>query len=170
MTGRRSLEESAAVQTFKYRQSSLVGGGAFAFGPPAPPCVQRGAYSVAVLTPDHFATGCGARQRFAPTGGAANGIPLKVRMSELAPAVPAIVPLSIMTSAGIAAKAPVVAVMETAVSSRRRIAIPPNVDPSPYGVAATRGRTYNRARLDFMQPFYANVLRLSKRRGASNPR
>ncbi len=90
--------------------------------------MQRGAYSVAALTSDHFATGCGARQRFGPTGGAANGMPLKSRISRLAPVVPAILPLSIVTSAGIAAKAPVVAVMETAVSSRRRM-IPPAVDP-----------------------------------------
>src|SRR5688572_9293715 len=95
-------------------------------------------------------------------------MPLKARISGLA-VVPASVPLSIVTSAGMPAKALVVAVKETAVNSRRRIAIPPQ-RPSPYRVAAPPVRTYNRARLDFMQPFYANVLRLSKPRGPWNPK
>ena len=131
--------------------------------------MQRGAYSVAARTPDHFATGCGARQRFAPTGGAANGMPLNTRISELAPVVPARAPLSTVTSAGMPAKALVVAVMETAASSKRRTQSPRS-GPSPHGVAALPDRTYNRARFDFMQPFYANALRLSKPRGPWNLR
>jgi hypothetical protein len=47
-------------------------------------------------------------------------------MSGLAPVVPARMPLSMLTSAGMPAKALVVAVSETAVSSKRRIAIPPS--------------------------------------------
>lgn len=43
------------------------------------PCMGRGPYSTAFLTPDHGVTGCGAFHRSAPTGGAANGIPLNVR-------------------------------------------------------------------------------------------
>ena len=34
---------------------------------------------LASRTPSHFATGCGAAQRSAPTGGAANGMPLNAR-------------------------------------------------------------------------------------------
>jgi hypothetical protein len=74
--------------------------------------------------PDHFATGCGTRQRFSPMGGAANGMPLNTRTEALAPVVPATMPLSSVTSAGIVAKAHVVAVSNTAVSSRRRIESP----------------------------------------------
>src|SRR6185295_15089403 len=48
---------------------------------------------LALRTPFHFATGCGACQRSAPTGGAANGIPLKARIpgddSVLPPSCPA---------------------------------------------------------------------------------
>src|SRR5512139_919707 len=101
MTGRRSLADSAVVHTFRYRQSSLVGGGVAAFGPPGgPPCVQRGPYSVAGRTPDQCATGCGARQRLLPVGGAANGMPLKARISGLVPAVPATTPASILICSG----------------------------------------------------------------------
>src|SRR4051794_10537697 len=37
-------------------------------------------YLLASRTPLHFATGCGAVQRNAPIGGAANGMPLNARM------------------------------------------------------------------------------------------
>src|SRR6185295_14288802 len=104
MTGRRSLGELAVVQTFRYRQSSLVGGAAAAFGPPGgPPCVHRGPYSPAGRVPDQCATGCGARQRLLPVGGAANGIPLKTRISGLVPTVPATRPASVLTCSGMAA-------------------------------------------------------------------
>src|ERR1700761_5934122 len=81
-TARRSFADRAAVQTFKYRQSSLIdfsgiryssvhirkGTGLFCIGL-GPNCVQS-------RTPLQGAAGCGARHRNAPTGGAANGIPL----------------------------------------------------------------------------------------------
>ena len=39
------------------------------------PCMQAGPGFTASRTPSHGATGCGACQRSAPTGGAANGMP-----------------------------------------------------------------------------------------------
>src|SRR5437867_2811032 len=41
--------------------------------------MQRGPVAVALLTPVHAATGCGGFHRRSPTGGAANGMPLKLR-------------------------------------------------------------------------------------------
>src|SRR5438105_1447539 len=49
----------------------------------------------AFLTPFHAGGGCGAFQRSSPTGGAANGMPLKTRTPSTA--VPAIAPLSSLT-------------------------------------------------------------------------
>src|SRR2546423_2604729 len=49
----------------------------------------------AFLTPFHAAAGCGAFQRRAPIGGAANGMPLNTRTPSAA--VPAIAPLSSLT-------------------------------------------------------------------------
>ena len=42
-------------------------------------CMQRGPNLSAGRTPGQLWTGCGAFQRRSPTGGAANGIPLKTR-------------------------------------------------------------------------------------------
>src|SRR5436190_23125303 len=104
MTGLRSFADTAVVQTFKYRQSSPVGGVPAAFGPPGgPPCVQRAPYSMAGRMPDQWATGCGARQRLPPVGGAAYGMPLKTRISGLVPAVPATTPASSLMGSGKAA-------------------------------------------------------------------
>src|SRR4249919_1045975 len=43
-------------------------------------CMQLGPYADACLMPVHGVTGCGAFQRDAPTGGAANGMPLNEAM------------------------------------------------------------------------------------------
>ena len=43
------------------------------------PCSEFQPYSLAERTPDQGRGGCGARHRSAPTGGAANGMPLKPR-------------------------------------------------------------------------------------------
>src|SRR5262249_27793009 len=102
ITGRRSEADFAPVQTFKYRQSSLLGGGAAPPRPP-PPCVHLGPNSSAFRTPVQLVTGCGGRQRSGPTGGAAKGIPLNTRISEPAFDVPSIKPVSILTGSLIAA-------------------------------------------------------------------
>ena len=53
-------------------------------------CTQRAPNFVAALTPSHFAAGCGAFQRLAPTGGAAYGMPRYCRT----PVTPESAPLS----------------------------------------------------------------------------
>src|SRR6185437_11244760 len=77
MTGSFSCADLAGVQTFRYRQSSLTGavlpcewGG----------CMQAFAKASALRTPDQDLTGAGALPRRSPTGGAANGMPLKIEM------------------------------------------------------------------------------------------
>src|SRR5688572_11313893 len=55
----------------RYRQSSLDSGSA------PESWAQGSAKAVVCLTPLQGITGCGACQRRSPTGGAANGIPLK---------------------------------------------------------------------------------------------
>ena len=72
MTGRRSLPTRPSSRRSDRGSPRWSAARRPRSGPP-PPCVQRAAYSAAGRTPDHFATGCGARQRFAPTGGAAIG-------------------------------------------------------------------------------------------------
>ena len=80
-----SFAPAAGVHTFKYKQSSLTGG-----EPSITAMLSRGRSAfrwsgwmqtlpnlLASRTPSHFATGCGGCQRSAPTGGAANGMPLK---------------------------------------------------------------------------------------------
>src|SRR6188768_2220341 len=77
MTGVFALAAFAGVHTFRYRQSSLTGAvlpcvlGA---------CMQALAKASAFLTPAQGLAGAGAFQRRSPTGGAANGMPLKTEM------------------------------------------------------------------------------------------
>src|SRR5580765_6903062 len=115
MTGRLSFGELALVQTLRYRQSSLRAGsrgGAAAAGgcagaaprapPPRPPKGAPAAHGApnasALRTPSHFATGCGARHRFSPTGGAAYGMPLNTRtVGWVALTTPASAPVSMRT-------------------------------------------------------------------------
>lgn len=103
MTGRRSDDDRAPVQTFRNRQSSLVGG---ALGPP--PCMHRGPNWSALRTPSQRGAGCGVRQRSSPTGAAAKGTPLKTRISGLLPEVPEINPVSTRTVSEIVAAAALV--------------------------------------------------------------
>src|SRR6478736_8937525 len=70
-------------------------------------------YLLASRTPLHFATGCGAVQRNAPTGGAANGMPLNARMPGADSTLPPISPESSFSGSFIAAFAD----NETAVAS-----------------------------------------------------
>src|SRR5262245_25969500 len=56
-------------------------------------------------TPSHLAAGCGARQRFSPVGGAANGIPLNTRTDGVPVDAPDSWPVSILTGSLIAAQA-----------------------------------------------------------------
>ncbi len=70
ITGSRSPGEPAGVQTFRYRQSSLVR--PTPSGPmAAASCGHEGPYAAHSRTPSQAATGCGGRQRRSPTGGAA---------------------------------------------------------------------------------------------------
>src|SRR5215831_9579426 len=80
MTGSASLALLAGVQTLRYRQSSLTPSGALKILAAAASCMQLRANDEACLTPVHGLTGCGAFQRSAPTGGAANGMPLNDEM------------------------------------------------------------------------------------------
>ena len=59
--------------------------------------MQRGPNWSALRTPVHFFTGWGSLRRRAPTGGCANGIPLKLQTPELGAAVDSMVPLAILT-------------------------------------------------------------------------
>src|ERR1017187_9121885 len=61
-------------------------------------CMQRAPYSVAWRTPVHAAAGCGAFQRSGPTGGAAYGMPLKVRTLPSALTTPRKIPLAVRCS------------------------------------------------------------------------
>src|SRR5215510_493139 len=80
MTGSDSLALFAGVHTLRYRQSSLTPSGARKSLAAAASCMQLNAKDEACLTPVHGLTGCGAFQRSAPTGGAANGMALNDAM------------------------------------------------------------------------------------------
>src|SRR2546421_2573069 len=60
-------------------------------------CMARGANWSALRTPDQLTTGCGGLHRSSPTGGAAKGIPLKLRSPESGSEVPSMMPLVVMT-------------------------------------------------------------------------
>src|SRR4051794_19896598 len=85
-------------------------------------CIQRGPKLVAGRTSLQFRTGCGAFQRRSPTGGSANGRPLKARTPLACGPVPSTTPDASLTRSGPAAKAEAVRV--TAVRIVRRIAAP----------------------------------------------
>src|SRR5580704_9318461 len=59
--------------------------------------------SPALRTPCHGTTGLGARQRRSPTGGAANGMPLKAVMEASLPGTPCTCPPETFTGPSIAA-------------------------------------------------------------------
>src|SRR5258706_12122754 len=73
----------SGAQTFRKRQSSLAALGSWLLGS----CAQGAPYAVASRTPAHAVTGIGSRQRNAPTGGAAYGMPLNTAppFSSIAP-------------------------------------------------------------------------------------
>ena len=60
-------------------------------------CMARGPNRSAGRTPAHGAAGCGGRQRRSPTGGAANGMPLKLRTPEPGSMVPSRMPPDTVT-------------------------------------------------------------------------
>src|SRR6266404_1324696 len=109
MTGRRAPARFADVQTFRYRQSSLIRGesgrstemfmgarlGACA-------CMHTLPKGSALRTPDHFSGGCGSFQRNGPTGGAAKGIPLNTRTPDFS-VTPESWPVAVLTGSEIAA-------------------------------------------------------------------
>src|SRR5580700_11389388 len=68
----------------------------------------------AARTPCHGVGGSGACQRKSPTGGAANGMPLKTRTSGFVPAMPVIKPASSRTGSLIAAERVCAARMQAA--------------------------------------------------------
>src|SRR5205823_7358441 len=72
----------------------------------------------ALRTPLHFATGCGGFHRRSPTGGAANGIPLKTRTPRLV--VPEINPDSSVTGSGIDAETGNTAITRVTTSTLNR--------------------------------------------------
>src|SRR5258706_6602730 len=80
MTGRASPALFAGVHTLRYRQSSLISGGAPNSLANIGSCMQLAPKVDACFTPVHGGSGCGAFQRSGPTGGAANGIPLNKTM------------------------------------------------------------------------------------------
>ena len=109
MTGNRSPGPPAGVQTFRYRQSSLVGGESgrsteTLFGTRLrwDGCTQTLPNASARRTPSHRGGACGGFQRSSPTGGAANGIPLNARTPD-GRVTPETRPLSVPTGSGIAA-------------------------------------------------------------------
>ena len=59
-------------------------------------CMARGPNLSACRTPCHFLTGCGGFHRKSPTGGSANGIPLKTRIPSCS-AVPSTAPFFVST-------------------------------------------------------------------------
>src|SRR5262245_59421348 len=109
MTGSRSLARSAAVQTFRYRQSSLVFGESgrctvTLFGTPliCDGWTQTSLNCSVLRTPSHFAGRCGSFQRKSPTGGAAKGIPLNARTPDES-VTPEILPVAMATGSEMAA-------------------------------------------------------------------
>ena len=66
------------------------------------PCMQCGPNSVALRTPSHGCTGCGAFQRSSPTGGAAKGMPRKTRTALFSEVVPSTRPDFVRTGAPVA--------------------------------------------------------------------
>src|SRR4051812_20475324 len=79
-TGLFSLEDVAPVQTFKYRQSSLMGSlgirnsSLHMLKGAGDACIGLGPNASHFFTPVQDASGCGAFHRNSPTGGAAKGI------------------------------------------------------------------------------------------------
>src|SRR4051812_24188091 len=75
--------------------------------------------------------GCGARQRLSPVGAAANGMPLKTRISGLAPVVPASVPASIVICSGRAARASATGTTAASAAVHSRLLMtPPTAAPA----------------------------------------
>src|SRR5882672_11276508 len=60
-------------------------------------CIQRGPNLSEIRASCQFFTGCGGFQRESPTGGAPNGMPLKLRAPELLSETPSSMPLAILT-------------------------------------------------------------------------
>jgi hypothetical protein len=59
--------------------------------------MQRGPNWLALRTLFHFFTGCGSLQRNAPTGGCANGIPLKLRTAAAGGLSASMTPSAVLT-------------------------------------------------------------------------
>lgn len=64
-------------------------------------CEHDAANWSALRTSVHGVTGCGAFQRRSPTGGAANGMPLKTLTDGSSPRTPSIAPVSVRTMSGL---------------------------------------------------------------------
>src|SRR5205823_2571640 len=89
--------EVAGVHTLRERQSSLMPLERKLISPKRGSCMARGPNWSALRIPDQFVTGCGGFHRSSPTGGAAKGIPLKLRSPESGSEVPSMMPLVVMT-------------------------------------------------------------------------
>src|SRR5215510_728439 len=83
-------------------------------------CIQRGPNLSALRTPCQFLTGWGGFQRYSPTGGSPNGMPLKLRTPELLSETPSSMPLAVLTRSW--ASAPAVKVMVIVIVRRKSLA------------------------------------------------
>src|SRR5580765_2639743 len=87
-------------------------------------------------TPSQCFAGCGGRHRRSPTGGAANGRPLKIRTSGYAPGVPVTRPFSVRIGSETAATADAAARRTTSVAAARVSAFIMEADDRSSPVAA----------------------------------
>src|SRR5450432_2013091 len=103
MTGLFSVGDFAPVHTFKYKQSSLMGSSGIRnsllhmLKGTGLSCTGLAPKASHLRTASHGFTGCGFCQRKCPTGGAANGTPLKMCMSPSVFVVPEIRPAFVLT-------------------------------------------------------------------------
>ena len=129
--------------------------------------MQAGPNLSALRTPDQFFTGCGSRQRRSPTGGCANGMPLKLRTPSLGGAVDSTMPFAVFTRS--APKAGSAADAQRAItgrSTRTEVLIRPSI-PANHSTRGGDGRRYDghitvAAALDalpFARPFRFPVTR-----------
>ena len=107
--------------------------------------MQRGPNWSALRAPVQFFTGCGSLHRSSPTGGCANGIPLKTRTPELEGTVDSTAPLAIFTRSE--AEAP-----------------PAEMDPKDMAIARQRMRFMDVTLFTILHPCLTAALRSRERR------
>ena len=80
--------------------------------------MHRGPNWSALRAPVQFLTGCGSRQRRSPTGGCANGMPLKLRTPSLGAEVDSRMPFAVFTRS--AARAGNTAALQITMAGKRK--------------------------------------------------